>query len=522
MSKTARRLWAALWVALATISAIAPSWAGSGVGAPVSRGNFLRVPQYETTAALTLYVDPTGSDSNACTASGASACLTLQAAVNKIPKLVRHPVTVNVASGNYTGLSIFGYRFDPLVTANGAYINFIGTMTTATVATGTATGTATAGTAGSGTTFGTLTDSGQSWTTNDLIGKLLVITGGTGAGQQKIIDSNTATSITVAGTWTAPTGSSTYVIQNWGSVVDGNILRPAIPAIAASTGQTLYMEDNGHVRELGGSSAGSTQASAPITFTTMQFSPTTVTLNAARINGPNSVAFSRCRLAGKTTGAALVPLYNAAVWVGDSYLTSETNLVVSSGFNNAANSLLTFSASRLENGGGAGGAGVLGGPGAWNFSGTSFKTQSGYCISGGLGSAGPAPSNIFITSSRCVCANSGGSGIYLSSLTGAFTSAYINGLTIDNCGTSDAAVLVKGRGAHLYLNSADNVFTGLTNATGISVFYGASVYIGTDPTLTSFTYDLKVEGAATTPYSTFTALSPAAIMDLNYGSAIFK
>jgi len=62
----------------------------------------------ETTAALTLYVDTAGSDSNACTASGASACLTVQGALGKIPKRIKHPVTINIASGTFDGFRIEG------------------------------------------------------------------------------------------------------------------------------------------------------------------------------------------------------------------------------------------------------------------------------------------------------------------------------------------------------------------------------------------------------------------------------
>src|SRR5689334_6787266 len=54
-----------------------------------------------TSAAASLYVDPTGSDSNACAASGASACLTLQGAINKLPKYHRHGATINLAAGSF-------------------------------------------------------------------------------------------------------------------------------------------------------------------------------------------------------------------------------------------------------------------------------------------------------------------------------------------------------------------------------------------------------------------------------------
>lgn len=58
----------------------------------------------------------------------------------------------------------------------------------------------------------TLVDSGKSWTVDALIGDVVVITGGTGAGQIRKITDNDATSITVATWTTTPSTDSTYVI----------------------------------------------------------------------------------------------------------------------------------------------------------------------------------------------------------------------------------------------------------------------------------------------------------------------
>lgn len=74
-----------------------------------------------------------------------------------------------------------------------------------------ATGTATAGGAS------TLTDSGESWTTNEHAGRLVAIVAGTGAGQVRSISSNTATVLTVGSAWgTQPDGTSEYAIgEDW-------------------------------------------------------------------------------------------------------------------------------------------------------------------------------------------------------------------------------------------------------------------------------------------------------------------
>src|SRR5262249_38054439 len=107
------------------------------------------------------------------------------------------------------------------------------------------TGTATGGSAGSGSTFGTLTDSGQAWTTNNLRGRFVSITGGTGNGQFFVIDSNTATQLTIVGTWTAPTGTSTYAIQD-SSVTINTSCTSTGTGIAASTPNlaTIFIIDN--------------------------------------------------------------------------------------------------------------------------------------------------------------------------------------------------------------------------------------------------------------------------------------
>lgn len=72
-------------------------------------------------------------------------------------------------------------------------------------------GTATAGT---GTT---LVDALKSWTTNAFAGFVVKLTGGTGSGQQRIVQSNTGTTLTVDRAWsTTPDVTSTYTIDHPG------------------------------------------------------------------------------------------------------------------------------------------------------------------------------------------------------------------------------------------------------------------------------------------------------------------
>jgi hypothetical protein len=197
-----------------------------------------------TTASMNLYVGTTGSDSNLCT-SATYPCATIQGAVNKVPKRIRHPVVITVGAGTFTaGARISGFAFeDPANISTGSSLLITGTFATATPTTGLATGTVASATAGSTSTWGTVTVTGAGWTTNDLRGKFLVITSGTGAGTVRVISSNTATVITVAGLFgtlnPAPAAGSTFAIQQAATVISGDLTSapgpgsPTLPAAAA-------------------------------------------------------------------------------------------------------------------------------------------------------------------------------------------------------------------------------------------------------------------------------------------------
>jgi hypothetical protein len=66
---------------------------------------------------------------------------------------------------------------------------------------------------GSGGTSTTLTDAAKAWAVNGYAGRLVSITGGTGAGQKRAIVSNTADTVTVDSIWaTTPDSTSDYLI----------------------------------------------------------------------------------------------------------------------------------------------------------------------------------------------------------------------------------------------------------------------------------------------------------------------
>ncbi len=195
-----------------------------------------------TSGALTLYVAPAGSDGNACTGGGSEACATIQGALNKAPHELRDQVTISVAAGSYAGFYVSGFVSDQgyQQTTGGLLID--GAMGNSSISTGTATGTATSATQGSHVR-GTLTDSGQSWTTDDLQGRYLVTTGGTGSGQTFVISSNTVTAITILGAWApTPDATTTYAIQEPTAVLNSSISSPASTTQGAiSNSTTVYI-----------------------------------------------------------------------------------------------------------------------------------------------------------------------------------------------------------------------------------------------------------------------------------------
>jgi hypothetical protein len=150
----------------------------------------------QTSGDIDLYVETTGSDSNDCLSSG-NACLTIKEAVSRIPKHANHDVTVTVGSGTFTGFLLEGFHigFEGSLVVQGTLGNF-------SPATGTA-----AGTADGGDTD-TCTDSGQSWTTDDLKGKLALVNS-----EYRPILSNTGTSFEVLGAFSATCNGKAYVVQ---------------------------------------------------------------------------------------------------------------------------------------------------------------------------------------------------------------------------------------------------------------------------------------------------------------------
>jgi hypothetical protein len=222
----------------------------------VTRGDALRRREYQTYSAVTLFVDPTGADTNACTASGTAACATVTGALSKLPLQVRNNVTINVAAGTYTDtFDVTGFQF----VGDGLTFTILGTQVNFTPATGAATGTITAfadqpDTAAS---RGVLTDSGQTWTVNNLRGRLLEITSGAASGQVRPIAENTATTVTFAGAFaTDPAPGATYRISTPGPVWSSGGLR----ALGGLNGRATVRVES--LAQVGGITVGENQVTS--------------------------------------------------------------------------------------------------------------------------------------------------------------------------------------------------------------------------------------------------------------------
>jgi hypothetical protein len=165
--------------------------------------------------------------------------------------VIQHPVTVNVAAGVYTQpFVVSNYSFKQTPNGVAPYIEIIGSLVDAAPTTGLVTGTVTSATAGAaGLNWGTVTITGAGWTVDNLRGYLAEITAGPGAGQAKLIESNTATTLTIDGVWSpVPTSASTIRIRTQGTIFDGTATRTAPKGTApAATWFTLVDNITGSV-----------------------------------------------------------------------------------------------------------------------------------------------------------------------------------------------------------------------------------------------------------------------------------
>lgn len=452
-----------------------------------------------TTEPKVLYVASTGQDSNPGTQD--APFKTIQAAIDSLPEIIRHTVTISVGVGNFAGFAISGFTMDRLpLELPGAWINVVGTLVNATVSTGTATGTVSSATGLSAPcNFATVTDSTQTWTVNEHQGKMIEILTGTGAGNKLQIVSNTSTAVTVAGNPSPAIGAgATYAIRDWGTVInsgvatDGNIGLPG----SAGAGGCVAIYNN----------IASATASR-LQIQDMKLTPSTSA--AARIEG-----FPTCSIVGcsiSTTGSISGLIASSRMQL------SNTNFI-----NTGSGSLCLLSSSISNTGFGGhvsgcyfkGGAGGIIAIGNVSLSTTAFEGQSSSALTTGV--------KLFISQSSYVRITGNGSsaGVRSSNVSAGNGQIHLNlsgGWEINNCGN---AIWFEGPESVVSANGAGGSLTGTGNTNGFRIGYGARIQYVAASTLTGSVSEIILEGNVTT-IAAMRAASPKVISSL-YGTYFYE
>lgn len=468
----------------------------------ITRGDLAKRRELVTFGPLDLYVETTGNDANDCQ-SPATPCLTIQGALEKVPKRIRHPVNITVGQGTFAGAVIDSFEIEggtPPSYTSGAWLKLQGILINFTPATGSATGTATGGTSGSGSTFGTLVDSSQTWTPNNLRGRLVEITGGPGAGQIFPIASNTATTITVCGVWEAPAAGSTYAIRDWGTTINTVVLRPPGP--------------------FGGLPSSSFGGSFVVANTVSSWSGA-------------SVAIARFRIAHNLSGNGIIVRSNNTVEVvnnrmelgpsstysiaslKDSFLTARANSVIvppsKEGIRFASASSIQPQNLAISNYIEGGRAGIVSVDTAVVIQHNFFRIQSDPAIEYIIGS-----SSHFATGNRIECEGLGGSGIWVTpgSLPRppGFAAVHATATSINNC---FIVFRVVGLG-HIYTAA----ITGSGNTFGYLLEFGGRAAIASDVTVGAVA-ELRIDGESFT-FAQMRAQTPKAIGNMTFGSMAYE
>jgi hypothetical protein len=174
----------------------------------VSGTGFKQNTLTKTAADTTIYVRTGGSDTDDGLTVG-TALLTIQEAVNRLPDLIQHDITIDVGAGTFDGFYIGGKIVSSTAASALPELKVVGVLDAPTLGTGTASGT------DDGGSIATVVDSGQTWTVNELRGMFVTV-----AGETMIIQENDATSITIVHYFEATASGKTYAITEHKTILD--------------------------------------------------------------------------------------------------------------------------------------------------------------------------------------------------------------------------------------------------------------------------------------------------------------
>jgi len=448
----------------------------------VTRGGALKKRAYQTYSALTLYVDPTGSDSNACTASGTAACLTFAGALSKLPRFIRHNVTINMAAGTYAEPAVSGFNI-----AQGVTFSIVGTESAFTPATGTNSGTTTGTGTVTQTAHSALVDSAQTWTVNNLKYAFVRFDSGSLSGQTYPIVSNTATTLTIPTSAVIASGV-TYSIVTMGSTFTGtgSFAWSDLSGTGTLDFVRVRMSKTNNTAMWGPTSAGFQGTNVRCTSCDLTSNNNTVQVNS----GILSLLRSQVGTSSSTTGAFAVSVFGTAAIVSMS-----TNFLYSTG----THGVLRFSALRPLSAnpllGVIEGSGTSGTPLA-RVNNTSFSSFDIECTGGS--SVGLSVGSLWNgTASQATVSN-----------------VNVFGLSVVGCTTA-----VQVTGGELLFSTTNPTFT--TATTGVSVSRAGRVdFFGVTPTFTTVTNEIQLDGENFT-FATLTGASPA-VLSNSYGSTIVR
>lgn len=460
-----------------------------------------------TTASINLFVSTTGDDSNPGTESAPFA--NISSALGSLPRLIRHPVTINVGSGMFTGSYVSGFMFDAAVPTSGAYLVVQGTMQTISLGAGPASGTVATAQLGSNLTqgWGWVTASNSpGWVDNSLRGHHVVIVSGTGAGQVRPIAENSSNAFRINGAWaTVPDATSYFEIKDpvttifpgvsVQSSVDGAtsgtrsfIVQNIVNPIQSSEGEIPDLIIQQFI--LSGTTRGihkSTSANVLVRRCRVTSAVSGLLVNAG---GPGAV--TDCIITGSFTTATLYRGSSTVYPNGVQSGLAARNFVYGQGnifnffgdgarFSEQANSMIAFAASPYS------------------------LTNSGFT---------------YLISRGCYVSGSGGASSGYIRVNGANPIApgqnfEVTGARFDNC-----SVIFEANGPAFFYTTT---LTGSGNGTAFSLSRGARAAIASTVNAGAGT-DLSLDGN-TFSYATFRAQSPVGLTGsnngFNYGTLVF-
>jgi hypothetical protein len=168
---------------------------------------FDQIVKTKTKDDLTLYVRTTGNDANDCLSSG-NACLTIQEVVDRMPKNIRHIVTLDIGEGSFSDFKLKDFNIGKTTTGYAAF-NINGVLGNPTLGGGTVSGTADGGS----TTQ--CVDSGQVWVVNELRGRLVLV-----GGEYRVVRNNDGTTMNLVGPLGATCNGKAYELFEQKTIID--------------------------------------------------------------------------------------------------------------------------------------------------------------------------------------------------------------------------------------------------------------------------------------------------------------